>query len=192
MDDAIQTGRVKNDRRRVLQRHLERLERRLQNLEGMSQRYTRMRWGIAVGGLLLTWMVARWFGTAPSWVVLIAVVALFVWVALAHGRVKASMASHALWHRIKSTHLARVVENRPREAQHPSIRPTRALEEPRSPMRMVRLPAIKRAAATTVRLAPSRHPGPVWQPVRIDARPVLPGCPHGLFPAGRGPCGGLH
>jgi hypothetical protein len=108
MDDAIQTGRVKNDRRRVLQRHLERLERRLQDLEGMSQRYTRMRWGIAVGGLLLTWMVARWFGTAPSWVVLIAVVALFVWVALAHGRVKASMASHALWHRIKSTHLARM------------------------------------------------------------------------------------
>ena len=108
MDDFIQFGREEPARRRALQRHLGRLERRLQVLEGVKQRYTRMRWGLAVGGLLSTWMVARWFGTAPAWGVLIAVVAAFVWVALGHERVKTSIASHMLWHRIKSTHLARM------------------------------------------------------------------------------------
>lgn len=108
MDDTIQPERETNVRRRALQRHLERLERRLQHLGKESERYTRMRWIIALGGLLLTWMVARWLGTAPAWVVLIAVTAAFVWVALGHGRVKASMANHTLWHRIKSTHLARL------------------------------------------------------------------------------------
>lgn len=108
MDHLIQPEREEHTGRRVLQRHLERLERRLQHLGKASQRYTRMRWTIAVGGLLITWMVARWFGTAPAWGVLIAVIAAFVWVALGHGRVKASITNHTLWHRIKSTHLARM------------------------------------------------------------------------------------
>lgn len=128
MDDSIQPGRQDNARRRVLQRHLGRLERRLQYLQGLSQRYTRMRWSIAVGGLLITWIVARWLGTAPAWGVLIAVVAAFVWVAWGHGRVKASMTSYTLWHRIKSTHLARMRRdwsaipepaNLAREPEHP-------------------------------------------------------------------------
>ncbi len=94
MDDSTQPEHQEHHRRRVLQRHLARLERRLQYFEDLSQRYTRTRWGIAGVGLLATWLVARWFGTAPAWGVLIPVVAAFVWVAFGHGRVKASIANH--------------------------------------------------------------------------------------------------
>ncbi|PON16160.1 hypothetical protein C2W62_19980 [Candidatus Entotheonella serta] len=88
MDTAIPLERDEHTRRRVLGRHLERLERRLAFLKGVSQRYTRMRWGIAVVGLLSTWMVSAWFGNAPGWGVLIVVAAAFVGVARGHGRVK--------------------------------------------------------------------------------------------------------
>lgn len=108
MDTAIPLEQDEHTRRRVLGRHLERLERRLAFLKGVSQRYTRMRWGIAVVGLLSTWMVSAWFGNAPGWGVLIVVAAAFVGVARGHGRVKASIANYIRLHRIKSTHLARM------------------------------------------------------------------------------------
>ena len=107
MRDSIQPGRENHTRDWALQRHVERLGRRLQHLEGIHQRYTRMRWAIVLGGLLLTWMISRWIGSTLALVVLIAVVAAFVWVARGHARVKASMANHTLWRRIKLTHLAR-------------------------------------------------------------------------------------
>lgn len=107
-DDAIAPGQEETSGRRVLLRHLGRLERRLKHLGGVSERYTRMRWAIAVGGLLSTWLVDVWLGTTLAWCLLTAVVAAFIWVARGHGRVKASILSHTLWHRIKSTHLARM------------------------------------------------------------------------------------
>ncbi len=108
MDDSIQPEHQEPKRRRVRLRHLARLGRRLQYLEGLSQRYTRTRWGIAGVGFLATWLVARWFGTAPAWGGLLPIVAVFVWVALGHRRVKASIANHEIWRRIKSTHVARM------------------------------------------------------------------------------------
>lgn len=111
MDDSIQPEHREPHRRRVMQRHLARLERRLQYFESLSQRYTRVRWAIAGGGFLVTWLVAHWFGTVPAWGVLLPVIGVFVGVALKHGRVKASIANHRLWRRIKSTHLARMQRN---------------------------------------------------------------------------------
>ena len=108
MDDVRQPGRENNTRGRALQRHVERLGRRLLQLEGIHQRYTRTRWAIALGGLLLAWIISRWLGSTLALITLIAAVAAFVRVALGHARVKASMANHTLWRRIKSTHLARL------------------------------------------------------------------------------------
>lgn len=97
-----------DQKRRVLTRQVDRVERRLQAMEKLSQIYTRRRWIVALGGLLLTWLCARLFGTEVGCLVLAASAVGFVWVAVYHQRVKASLQHHRIWRDIKSTHLARV------------------------------------------------------------------------------------
>ena len=125
---ALRTQTTQTTKRRMLQRHIERLSRRLQALEAISLRYTRGRWGVVLGGLLLTWLSARLWGTGVGWGVLTAVVIAFAVVASYHWRVNTSINRHRIWREIKATHVARMARDwahiplapdRPPEAGHP-------------------------------------------------------------------------
>lgn len=108
---ALRTPTTQTAKRRVLQRHIERLSRRLQALEAISLRYTRGRWGVVLGGLLLTWLSARVWGTGVGWGVLTAVVIAFALVASYHRRVNTSISRHRIWREIKATHVARMARD---------------------------------------------------------------------------------
>jgi len=105
------TQTTQTTKRLVLQRHIERLSRRLQTLEVISLRYTRGRWGVVLGGLLLMWLSARIWGTGVGWGVLTVVVIAFAVVASYHRRVNSSINRHWLWREIKATHLARMARD---------------------------------------------------------------------------------
>ncbi len=95
-------------KRHALRRRMARLERRLQRLAGISQRYSQGRWGVVLVGILVTLVLDNLFGAVLSWVAGGVFVAGFILLASYHGRVKRSMARHELWHRIKATHIARM------------------------------------------------------------------------------------
>jgi MutS domain V len=94
----------------ALRRHLARLERRLKHLDTLSQRYSRVRWGIVLVGILTTLLVNRTLG-AWDWIAAGVFVALFLLVASSHGRVKESITRHQFWHRLKATHVARMTRD---------------------------------------------------------------------------------
>ncbi len=107
----------------ALQRHLDRLERRIEHLEVISQRYTRSRWAVVFGGILAAWLSARFLGAGFGWVVVAVSVIAFVVVASYHNRVKASMLRYLLWSRIKIIHVARMIRkwrHIPRPPEEPS------------------------------------------------------------------------
>jgi hypothetical protein len=112
---------------RVLGRHIARLERRRQQLDRLSQRYVRVRWGIVLAGILTTLLVHRLLGPW-DWIAAGVFVVLFLLVASSHGRVKESITRHQLWHRLKVTHRARMTRDwtrmplplvMPTEVDHP-------------------------------------------------------------------------
>jgi hypothetical protein len=83
----------------------------LQVLEAIGRRYTRGRWGIVLGGLLLTGFSARIWGTGVGWGVLAAVAIAFAVLASYHRRVNTSMSRHRIWREIKTTHVARMARD---------------------------------------------------------------------------------
>lgn len=93
--------------KRALQRHLERLGRRLDVLEGISRRYSWARLAVALGGGgVALWMYAA-DATGAGWGAALTVV-VFMGLAHYHGRVRQSIRRHQLWRQIKATHLARM------------------------------------------------------------------------------------
>jgi hypothetical protein len=99
---------MKRLRLRTLCRGRERLQRRLRRLEACSQRYSRLRALIVLGGIIATLVAGRTVGHGVEWIVAGTVVVLFSVVATYHGRLKHSMRKHAIWLGIKSTHRARM------------------------------------------------------------------------------------
>lgn len=120
--------RKKQTRLHALRRQIVRLERRVQHLQMISRRYARSRWGVVLGGLVLTLLADYAFGAGFGGGVAAVCVAIFIGVVMCHNRVKESMTRHRLWRRIKLTHVARMtrdwahiprVPDVPPEAEHP-------------------------------------------------------------------------
>lgn len=98
----------KYERLQALQRQQERVQRRIERLEQVSNRYSWVRVAIFFGGLglsvLLALLTIWWIG------VLLALLVLFCFSIVAHyqGIVDRSIVRHRIWLRIKQTHVARM------------------------------------------------------------------------------------
>jgi hypothetical protein len=87
---------------------IQRLERRLVRLQGLSRRYSWLRLGIVLLGGLGTWLAATRLGIAWAWGTFFTFLAIFVLVALLHRRLEGWIEKFRLWREIKMTHLARL------------------------------------------------------------------------------------
>jgi hypothetical protein len=99
---------MRQTRHDILLRQIERLTRRIGHLEMRSRRYVRLRWAVAIGGLVLTWLVARNPGGGIEWVMAAVSLVVFVAIVVYHRQVKASVVRHELWRQIKMAHVARI------------------------------------------------------------------------------------
>lgn len=90
----------------ILQRHLQRLERRIRDLEVRSEALTRQRLSVFFGGLFAT-LAALAINNGLALVVLIAASVGFAVLVIRHSRVKTTLDQFKGWHSIKTSHLAR-------------------------------------------------------------------------------------
>jgi hypothetical protein len=91
----------------LLERQIDRLNRRLDDLRHLSDRFTRWRLGLFAGGVLLIWLALNvdlsvGYSVAVLWLI------VFLWIARRHGQVKRAIVRHRLWRQIKSVHTARM------------------------------------------------------------------------------------
>lgn len=107
---------------------MSRLDRRLQWLELVSRRYSRVRAGIVLTGILTALIMSRVVSEGVTWMAIGAFVAGFIGVASYHNRVKDSIKRHTIWRYLKGTHVARMTLDwshipsspaAPPEADHP-------------------------------------------------------------------------
>ncbi|HEY7419967.1 MAG TPA: hypothetical protein VH593_32615 [Ktedonobacteraceae bacterium] len=92
----------------LLERHITRLQRRIDILDKRSTRYSWIRVVIFFGGLFLTllaWIVFSWL---PGILLLVLTVVAFGIAARYHGQIDHSLTRHTVWLQIKSDHIARM------------------------------------------------------------------------------------
>lgn len=97
----------KQERIRLLGRQIERLRRRIENLDRRSNRYSWTRVIVFFGGLALSvgaFFIVWWLGVVLGIITLTA----FAILAYYHGKIDRSLARHTFWLHIKSTHVARM------------------------------------------------------------------------------------
>jgi hypothetical protein len=101
-------SQVRRTRLHALSRQVARLERRLQWLERLSLRYSRVRMTLVLSGLCTVLVVSRVFGSGMGWLAAGGFLLVFLLVAMYHGRVKDSIRQHQIWRHLKATHMARM------------------------------------------------------------------------------------
>ncbi len=92
----------------LLERHIARLQRRIDILDSRSTRYSWARVAIFFGGLFLSlfcWVAFGWWIGVP---LLALTTAAFGIAAGYHSRIERSLSRHALWQQIKADHIARM------------------------------------------------------------------------------------
>jgi len=92
----------------VLERYLERLERRIRTLEGISRRFSWARLAILLSGIAAAFVAVHLGSDALGWIVAGVFVAGFAVTAHYHGRVERGIRRHRFWRSIKAAHLARM------------------------------------------------------------------------------------
>ncbi len=100
---------TKTSRQHILQRHIDRLDRRAQQLRGQSNRLAWLRAAVFFGGLALTGVVA--YFTGPGWLtglVLLLTLVGFGLVVAAHRRLDESLARYEGLRQVKRATLARM------------------------------------------------------------------------------------
>jgi ABC-type multidrug transport system fused ATPase/permease subunit len=92
----------------LLERHISRLQRRIDILDRRSTRYSWIRVAIFFGGLFLTplaWILFSWL---PGVMLLVLTIVAFGIAAYYHSRIEHGLTRHTLWLQIKSDHIARM------------------------------------------------------------------------------------
>lgn len=101
------TDVVKQNRLRVLQNQIDRLQRRVEVLRRLSYRYSWLRLGAFFGGVLLAGTVYEQAGVLWGAAALLLVLLLFGLVVRQHRRIDRHIAQYTLWQQIKRAHIAR-------------------------------------------------------------------------------------
>ncbi|MFN2227719.1 MAG: hypothetical protein ACK2UY_15465, partial [Anaerolineae bacterium] len=92
---------MKESRLRVLDNQIRRLERRLQDLERVSDRYSWLRVGAVLLGLAATGLALPFLGAWPAAAAAALGLGAFGAAVYGHRRVERAMACHRLWQRNK-------------------------------------------------------------------------------------------
>jgi ABC-type multidrug transport system fused ATPase/permease subunit len=92
----------------LLERHITRLQRRIDILDKRSTRYSWVRVVIFFGGLFLTLLAWILFSWLPGVVLLALTIVAFGIAAYYHGQIDHSLTKHTVWLQIKSDHIARM------------------------------------------------------------------------------------
>lgn len=95
-------------REQALANQISRLERRINQLELISRRYSWLRLGIVFLGGLGTWLAAARLGSAWGWWTFFIFLAIFLAVALLHRRLEGWIERFKIWRAIKLTKQARM------------------------------------------------------------------------------------
>jgi hypothetical protein len=98
----------KQNRQRVLERHVSRLERRIDDLVRLSNRLSWVRLGAFVGAAIATWTAFITAGSPLGIITLFVGLIVFGSAAREHNRINASVTRHRHWLAIKTDHLARM------------------------------------------------------------------------------------
>ena len=92
----------------LLQRHIQRLDRKLARCETISRRYAWVRLAVFLAGAAAAWGVAVFFGANAGWLMIAFAALVFVAIELQHRRVDAWAASFRIWQAIYRESLARL------------------------------------------------------------------------------------
>jgi len=98
----------RTNRERALTNQIRRLERRINQLEVISRRYSWLRLAIVLLGGLGTWLAAVRLGAAWGWWAFFIFLAIFLTVALLHRRLEGWIEKVKIWRAIKLTQQARM------------------------------------------------------------------------------------
>ncbi len=99
---------MKKNRLRAHQRQVQRLQRRLEQLQQTAQHYSWIRVGIFVGGLALSGIALFQVGDWLFWSSLVVTTLIFGLVVRCHQRIERSIARHTTWQAIKVAQIARM------------------------------------------------------------------------------------
>lgn len=95
-----------------LQGHLARLNtrlnRRIATLERVSRIFSRVRLALVLCGALATYLAGQYGTATAGWLVFLVMTIAFIILVQRHEHIERSLARHRIWHRLKSTHLARM------------------------------------------------------------------------------------
>jgi membrane protein YdbS with pleckstrin-like domain len=92
----------------ILQRHIQRLDRRLSRCETISRRYAWVRLAVFLAGAAAAWGVAVFFGATAGWLTVAFAALVFFAIELQHCRVDAWAGSFRIWQAIYRENLARL------------------------------------------------------------------------------------
>jgi hypothetical protein len=87
--------------------NVERIERRIATLSELSRRFSLLRLGLLVGGVVAVYLAFSLAGDGIGWPTLIVVLAAFGFVAWRHSLVEKSIRRFRLWREIRLVHIAR-------------------------------------------------------------------------------------
>lgn len=113
----------------LLQRHIQRLERKLASCEAISRRYSWARLAVFLAGGAATWVAATLFGPRAGWLALIAAAILFAGIVILHRRLDHATESFRIWQAIYREQAARLALDWDRIPL-----PAAPAEEPRPPL----------------------------------------------------------
>jgi hypothetical protein len=92
----------------LLQRHIQRLDRKQARCETISRRYAWVRLAVFLLGAAATWAMAVFFGATAGWLTVFFAAILFAGIELQHRRVDGWAASFRIWQAIYREQLARL------------------------------------------------------------------------------------
>ena len=92
----------------TLERHLGRIDKRISNLDRFSRKFSKVRLGIALGGLVVVGLLNYLVGEMAVWIALAVIIIAFMIVARYHDQVEGSLKRHRIWRKTKSVHIARM------------------------------------------------------------------------------------
>lgn len=96
-------------RQDLLERQVERLDRKIAQLVFWSRRYSWSRLWVAIGGLVIVFGVNHFVGGFYPWVLIGIFFVLFFVVVRYHNKVEESLKRHRIYHQIKRQHVARLM-----------------------------------------------------------------------------------
>ena len=95
-----------------LQAHLARLHtrlsRRIAMLERVSRNFSRVRLALVLCGAVATYWAGQYITATAGWLVFLVLTIAFIVLVQRHERVERSLERHRIWHRLKSSHFARM------------------------------------------------------------------------------------